>query len=76
MWPMLPDFHKKPEIQVLMRSLSEERRGRRLSWSEDSAGKGWELGRPVPGRSERVAGPQAARARWGPAGQAGGVRAD
>ena len=28
------------------------------------------------GRSERVAGPQAARARWGPAGQAGESRAD
>lgn len=45
MWPMLPDFHEKPESQVLMGSLSEEMRGRRLSWSEDSAGKGWELGK-------------------------------
>ena len=45
MWPMLPDFHEKPESQVLIGSLSEEMRGRRLSWSEDSAGKGWELGK-------------------------------
>lgn len=48
-WPMLPDFHK-PEIQVLMGSLSRREERKKAFLVKGQCWQRLELGRPVPGR--------------------------